>query len=101
MPNTDNEAVELVWDAVAPAELPISTVLPRLIEAVAFARAETNLALVALADECIANTYLDHQFPMQRKAESKRVLDSAPAGAVPAVAGSMIESDHHRKEQSR
>ncbi len=101
VPDTDDEAMQLVWDAVAPAELPVSAILPRLIEAVAFARAETSLALVALADECIANVYLDHRFPVRNKSGSRSVTDSAPAGAVPAEARSTIESDHHKKEQSR
>ncbi len=99
--DADDEAMTLVWDAIAPAVLPVSAVLPRLVEAVAFARAETSLVLVALADERIANVYLDHRFPMQSKSGSRSVTDSAPAGAVPVEAGSMIESDHHKKEQSK
>jgi hypothetical protein len=90
----DDEAMQLVWDAVAPAELPASSALPRLLEAVAFSRSETNLALVALADERIATSYLDHRFPVRHKSRSKRRAASTPAGAVPAEAGSVIGRDN-------
>jgi len=96
--DADGEAMRLVWDAIAPAELGVSVALPRLIEAVAFARAETSLALVALADECIATLYLDHRFPVQRKPGSRSGVDLVHAGAVPAEAESMIQNDNHIKE---
>lgn len=96
--DADGEAIRLVWDAIAPAELGVSVALPRLIEAVAFARADTSLALVALADECIAALYLDHRFPVQRKPGRQSGVDWAHAGAVPAEAESMIQCDNQKKE---
>jgi hypothetical protein len=82
--SAEDDATQLVWDAVAPAELPTLAVLPRLIEAVGFARAETSLAIVALADEQIAGAYLDHRFPMPRKFELQGQAYSTTDGAVPA-----------------
>jgi hypothetical protein len=77
------EATQLVWDAVAPTALPVAAVLPRLIDAVGFARSETNLALVALSDESIAAAYLDHRFPVPRKTKPKRRSYSSSADTVP------------------
>jgi hypothetical protein len=81
--SAEGEATQLVWDAVAPAALPVAAVLPRLIDSVGFARSETNLALVALSDESIAAAYLDHRFPMPRKTKPKRRSYSSSADTVP------------------
>ncbi len=58
---SQKRAVQVVWDAIAPADLPIDRVLPNLVDAVIEAHARTSRPLVALSHPTVARAYLEAQ----------------------------------------